>query len=215
MPLRLPSAVPRFLRAFARGSIKLIIVLIAIAIGGRISRTFIETRPVAQQQLTSVAPAIQAVELSEGDTARRQLDAEADAIDAAKGTGATKSVVGMTTEGGEVSGFRVDGVLRRIDARLFGETSQQQETYYLREGKPFLVVSTGYDYTMPMNMPLSRIGGLGVRRYYFIDANGGINTDMHWDEESYRHYVEILAQPGDEVSGSHDGDGHWRIDADD
>jgi hypothetical protein len=127
--------------------------------------------------------------------ARRTLDANAATIDAAKGVTVTKSIWGMSTEGAELAGFKVDGELCRVRLSVFAESGRTVETYYLRREQLFLYVREGFDYTIPMYMLRSRIGGYDHARYYFVAEKGGMNTTETVDRDALQQYIELLARP--------------------
>lgn len=127
--------------------------------------------------------------------ARKALDADAAAIDRAKGTEVTKALDGPYSQGARVSGLTIGGELRRIVMHCYAESGKSTETFYLRGGKPFLIVTENYDYTLTMYMLRSRIGGLDSRRYYFFHEDGGMNTSDAWSAKDLAHYVELLKQP--------------------
>jgi hypothetical protein len=150
-------------------------------------------------------------ELSKTDAATAELDKTAASIDAQHGSTTTKAVWGMSTEGAELVGLSVKGQLLRVTMRVYGESSQSSTTYYLRNDKPFLLVETGYDYTIPLFAMRSRVGGFQQRKYYFLHEDGGVNTFDSVDKTELALYREILARPEDDVSMKLDA-GALRID---
>jgi hypothetical protein len=146
--------------------------------------------------------------------AKKELDAMAEKIDAAKGEEVVRSIGGVALEGARLTGRRVNGVWKKVELRAFGETFQSGSTYYFRDNKPFLIVDETYDYTHPFTVQHSRVGGYDEDRYYFFHKDGGFNTSDSWDEKYVSALVQVLEQPVEYVSLEKVGDS-WKIDTPD
>lgn len=161
------------------------------------AQTIDDARPAVANEMAFVKKPMSAIGANwdELGNARKKLDAEAAAIDAARGDTVEKSVWGLSTEGGRLLGFSIDGILRRVSLDVYGETFRNEETYYLRDGAPFLVVHENYDYTMPMTERHSRTGGYDHERYYFFADRGGMNTSESVDATLLNRYIDLLNRP--------------------
>lgn len=58
-----------------------------------------------------------------------------------------RALSGFSAEGGELTAYFSSDTLRKIDARIYGETGRAHEEYFFRAGEAYLVLDTEDRYT--------------------------------------------------------------------
>lgn len=103
-----------------------------------------------------------------------KIRAEAAAINkgAAKYTKTTKNVEGISLEGTEVTYYRSAGNLRKITAKMSGETYNAAGEFYYRDGQLIFAFlkHNRYDTQIGLDKP-PKVVDVEERRFYFADGD--------------------------------------------
>jgi hypothetical protein len=142
-----PTSMPRSRRAWLRAAL-----LLAFCAGGAV-------RPCAAQAVTAISGSPAAI-------ARIRQEFAAIQREVPKYRRTTHEVVNFSLEGGELTGFFRGGELRKLHARLYGETWSGTEDYYFAGGQPVFVHVVSEIYREPFGEG-GGVRGAVEHRYYF------------------------------------------------
>jgi hypothetical protein len=89
--------------------------------------------------------------------------------DSAKYQLASKDVMGMSTEGGELIYYHEGKLLRKASLTIFGETGRSVTEYYFADGKIFFCYERITRYDKPFYLENMHVKKVEENRYYFND----------------------------------------------